>query len=142
MNPELVSITRKPLHGQGVAPGDHVTGYLACWVPRIGPTATLAFQHLHREAPDNLELVIDLPDLAARIGVGHKGGKNSPLQNAITRLYRFRFVGIEIPTEAQDHITIVVAEQIPLLTSRHCSELPPDLQRLEKKLAQQAFLPR
>jgi hypothetical protein len=70
------------------------------WLGLLGPSTTL----LIRRCADLLDsgggtARVNLYDLAAQLGIGHKGGRNSPLNRTLSRACRFsmaRFIGQQL----------------------------------------------
>lgn len=60
------------------------------WLGILGPSTTLVLR-VFADALDEHSGVahLDLGDVAAQIGVGHRGGRNSPLSRSIQRAIRF-----------------------------------------------------
>ncbi len=62
------------------------------WLPILGPSTVLFLRHcvtLLEEATTDGEVELDLSITAARLGLGHKGGRNSPLVRTVLRATRF-----------------------------------------------------
>lgn len=89
------------------------------WLPILGPTTTLLMRRLATgfdDAPDGY----DLPTLetAAALGLGNKGGRNSPFLRALARAAKFKILRLDLPEG------IAVRRRIPPLTRTQISRLP------------------
>jgi hypothetical protein len=62
-----------------------------CWTARLGCTSVALLRRLAAEFTDAEMVELDLPDLAAALGVRWADGKHSPLNHTIDRLVRFGF---------------------------------------------------
>jgi hypothetical protein len=92
------------------------------WVSIIGPTSTLLLRRLATGlelSPAGFE--IDCLALAHELGLGLRGGKNSPFWRAIDRTSRFN------ATQRQGRILMARTKLAPL-TLRQTEKLPPHLQ--------------
>ena len=60
------------------------------WLGILGPSTTLVLREFADALDENGGVAhLDLADIAAQIGVGHRGGRNSPLSRSIQRAIRF-----------------------------------------------------
>lgn len=60
------------------------------WLGILGPSTTLVLRVFADALDENGGVAhLDLADVAAQIGVGHRGGRNSPLSRSIQRAIRF-----------------------------------------------------
>lgn len=121
---EPVSLRIRPLDDPVIAELGHDprSSYVEqFWVSILGPSAVLLLRRvatqLDRE-PDGFE--IDMLDLAQELGLGFRGGKNSPLSRTIDRLCRF---GLALRTERD----VAIHRHVPPLTARQVDRLPPHL---------------
>ncbi|MEZ5243809.1 MAG: hypothetical protein R2707_01835 [Acidimicrobiales bacterium] len=110
---------------------DPRSGYVEqFWLGILGPSTIWLLRHCRHEldrSPNGF--VLDLGDAAGALGLGHNGGRNSPLARSIARACRFdaaRAVG-----EGQ----LDVRRRLPPLNRGQLARLPPLLQRRH-----QAFL--
>ncbi len=92
------------------------------WLGILGPSTTL----LLRTFADALEVgrgktTIDLEDLAARLGIGHRGGRNSALARSIQRACRFGAARTAGRTELD------VRHRLPPLNRAQIERLPAGL---------------
>jgi len=92
------------------------------WLAVLGPSTVWLLRrmadHLD-EAPEGFTL--ELAETARAIGVGNKGGRNSPFMRSIDRTCRFgaaRFVGAD---------TLAVRRKLPPLTRHQTQRLPDSL---------------
>lgn len=100
--------------------GEYVERY---WLGILGPTATWILRRLTVELsmrPDGF--VIDLSLFSAEVGIGLRGGRNSPFIKAIGRLCQFGL------TQIQPGGVLAVRSRVPTLGVRHLSRLPQHLQ--------------
>ena len=76
--------------------GDYVREW---YMARLGPTTTALLQMLARIGaafPPGQVVTVPAVDVASKLGVGFKGGTNSPLNKALTRLVKFSDVEYRI----------------------------------------------
>ena len=94
------------------------------WLGVLGPSTTLLLRHL-ADALDAGGGVahVDLIDVAARLGLGHRGGRNSPLARSIQRAIRF---GAARPAGGA---TLEVRHRLAPLNRSQIERLPADLQQ-------------
>lgn len=93
------------------------------WLGILGPSTTWLLRRLVFDleaSPDGFEL--SLTDTARCLGLGDKGGRNSPFMRALTRLVQFDM--------AQPHgpLVLAVRGKVPPLTRRQVMRLPSSLQ--------------
>ena len=93
------------------------------WLGVLGPSTTLLLRHL-AEALDLGGGVahVDLIDVAGRLGLGHRGGRNSPLARSIQRAIRF---GAARPSGST---TLEVRHRLAPLNRAQIERLPIELQ--------------
>lgn len=94
------------------------------WLGVIGPSTVLFLRHCAAEfdrTPAGFEL--DLAEVAATLGLGHKGGRNSPMARTIARACRFG-AARALSTEELE-----VRRRIPPLNLSQVSRLPPRIRR-------------
>lgn len=99
------------------------------WLGVMGPSTVLLLRHCAAEldgAPDGFDL--DLVEVAGALGVGHKGGRNSPLARSLGRACRFGAARALTSDQLQ------VRRRIPPLTRNQVTRLPPRLQREHEQL--------
>lgn len=92
------------------------------WLSVLGPSATLLLRRLGlglELEPDGYS--IDVAALSVELGLGTKGGKNSPLWRSVERICRFNAA-----IRNQDLLTVRVA--LPPLALRYVKRLPEELQ--------------
>jgi len=93
------------------------------WLGVLGPSTTLLLRHL----ADTLDAGsgsahVDLIDIAARLGLGHRGGRNSPLSGSMQRAVRFGAARSAGPN------TLEVRHRLAPLNRAQVERLPPALQ--------------
>lgn len=89
------------------------------WLPVLGPTATAMLQVLNEHLGHELRQVsVEPAYIAERLGVGHRGGTNSPLVKSIIRLAQFSLVDV-------DGTTLTVPSHMPALDTKACDRLSP-----------------
>lgn len=93
------------------------------WLGVLGPSTTWLLRRIAAgldDHPDGFEL--DLADCARRLGLGDRGGRNSPFVRALTRLVQFDL--------AQHHggDRLAVRRRVPPLNRRQVNRLPESLQ--------------
>lgn len=94
------------------------------WLGVLGPSTTWLMRRLAsglEESPAGFDL--DLAETARRLGLGDKGGRNSPFVRALSRCVQFEL--------AQMHgdDTLAVRRKLPPLNRRQVLRLPPTLQQ-------------
>ena len=103
-----------------------------CWLPVLGPTATLLYRRLGswvEHHPEGLE--VDLVDLSVSLGLGEGLGRNSLLARALGRLGRF-----EVASGRGDQLA--VRQALPPLPLRHQRRLSYTAMRLHEAFVRQA----
>jgi hypothetical protein len=94
------------------------------WLVLLGPSTVWLLRHLAERfdaEPGGYDL--DLGETATAIGVGNRGGRNSPFMRALDRTCRFgaaRFLGSEV---------LAVRQKLAPLSARQATRLPVRLQR-------------
>ncbi|MFP5257271.1 MAG: hypothetical protein ACLGI8_15635 [Acidimicrobiia bacterium] len=97
------------------------------WLGVLGPTATWLVRRLAERLeaePDGFEL--DLPALAAELGVGHRGGRQAPFLRTLERCARFGLL------EIRPH-AIRVRRRLPELSALQLDRLPPHLRQAHRQ---------
>ena len=75
------------------------------WLGILGPSTTLVLRVLADALDEHGGVAhLDLPDIAAQIGVGHRGGRNSPLSRSIQRAIRLGQPDPPAPTRSRSAI--------------------------------------
>ena len=100
------------------------------WLGILGPSTIWLLRHCRHEldrSPNGF--VLDLSDTAGALGLGHRGGRNSPLARSLARACRFGAARPVNPGELE------VRRRLPPLDRGQLARLPPLLQRRH-----QAFL--
>jgi hypothetical protein len=88
------------------------------WTPVLGPTSLMLLRRiagLLEAKPDGFPL--PLGPTAAALGIGHRGGANSPMTRTLTRLVTFGMAAIQGDAYA-------VRRTLPPLARRHVMRLP------------------
>jgi hypothetical protein len=94
------------------------------WLGVLGPSTIWLLRHCRHEldrAPGGF--VLDLGETAGALGLGHKGGRNSPLARSITRACRFG------AARAVNASQLEVRRRLAPLSRHQLSRLPPLLQQ-------------
>jgi hypothetical protein len=94
------------------------------WLGILGPSTIWLLRHCRHELDRSPSgFVLDLGDTAGALGLGHKGGRNSPLARSMARACRFSAARPVGPGELE------VRRRLPPLERGQLSRLPPLLQR-------------
>lgn len=96
----------------------------AFWLPVLGPSSILLLRLLAARlaaAPNGFTL--DLVDTAHMLGIGHRTGRNSPMQRTLERCCAF---GV---TRLDHGHQLLVRETLPTLGGRQVARLPATLQK-------------
>ena len=88
------------------------------WLPILGPSTTWLYRRLHIDAERTRAL--DLPELAAALGLSTATGANAPIQRTLQRLVLFGLA-------ARHGNQLAVRTTAPPLTQRHLDRLTPRL---------------
>jgi hypothetical protein len=88
------------------------------WLPTLGPSTTWLYRRLHIDAERTR--VIDLPELAAALGLSTATGANAPIQRTLQRLVRFGLA-------ARHGNQLAVRTSAPPLSHRQLDRLIPRL---------------
>jgi hypothetical protein len=94
------------------------------WLGVLGPTASWILRRLTAElrtSPGGFRL--DLEECAAEVGIGLRGGQNSPFIRALGRLCQFELA------QLQPGSVLAVRMHVPSLAKRHLVRLPQSLQK-------------
>ena len=103
-----------------------------CWLPVLGPTATLMYRRLGSWAEHNPDGVqVDLTDLSVSLGLGEGLGRNSLVARALGRLARF-----DVAAWRGDQLA--VRRALPPLPLRHQSRLSYTASMLHEQFVRQA----
>jgi len=93
------------------------------WLAILGPSTVLLMRRLAHELDDHPDgFVLDLVDTARSLGVGMRGGRQSPFMRTIDRVCRFGGARWQTP----DHLA--VRRKLPPLTRGQIVRLTPTLQ--------------
>ena len=95
-----------------------------CWLPRLGPSATLAYRRLAAtlaQRPDGFD--IDVAELAHSLGLGRGTGAQSPVSRTLRRLADFDLARFA------DERTFALRRRIPPLSRGQLRHLSAELQR-------------
>ncbi|MFT5204144.1 MAG: hypothetical protein ACI9C1_003551 [Candidatus Aldehydirespiratoraceae bacterium] len=94
------------------------------WLGILGPSTIWLLRHCRHELDRSpAGFVLDLPDAAGALGLGHKGGRNSALARSLARACRFE---VARPTGSGQ---LEVRRRLPALTRGQLGRLPPVIQR-------------
>jgi hypothetical protein len=98
----------------------------------LGPSTTWLLRHLVTtlEAAGDDGFVLELRETARRLGLGERGGRNSPLLRTMGRLLRFGLAQLEYESDAEDApvSAMAVRMRVPPLTRPQVARLPELLQ--------------
>lgn len=98
------------------------------WLGILGPSTVWWLRHCAYHLDSEPEgTVIDLHDAASQLGVGHRGGRNSPLSRAIDRSVRF---GAARPN---GDLQLAVRRRLPPLNQGQVRRLPVRVQRSHQR---------
>jgi hypothetical protein len=107
------------------------------WLSIIGPSATWLLRHIAAgfdAAPEGFEM--DLGETARALGLGDRGGRNSPFFRTLNRMVQFDLARIGGPAE------LLVMPKLPPLNRRQAARLSPALQGAhERWQAEQQAVP-
>jgi len=102
------------------SPEVHRAGFDLCseyvervWTSSLGCTAVALLRRLAAEFTDADIVTVDLPDLAASLGLKCASGKHSPLNHTIDRLVRFGFA-TWVGGELHVYTTVPPLGRVPL----------------------------
>jgi hypothetical protein len=93
------------------------------WLGVLGPSTTWLLRRLAaglEESPSGFQL--DMAETARRLGLGDKGGRNSPFVRALSRSVQFELA------QLQGDDILAVRRKLPPLNRRQVLRLPPTLQ--------------
>lgn len=93
------------------------------WLSLIGPSCTWLMRRMAAgfdASPDGFEMVVG--ETARAIGLGDRGGRNSPFLRTLNRLVQFDLARVSGPSE------LIVLRLLPPLTTRQVARLSPVLQ--------------
>ena len=93
------------------------------WLGTLGPTTTWFLRYCASELDGADGAAVELNEVAARLGIGHRGGANSPMNRAVVRACRFRAARPAGPG------TLEVRRRLPTLNHRQLQRLPAEAQR-------------
>lgn len=93
------------------------------WLATLGPSTTWFLRHCADQLDTTNAAVVHLDELAARLGIGHNGGANSPMARSVVRACRF---GAARPGGPG---TLEVRRFLPSLRPGQLRRLPESLQR-------------
>ncbi len=101
------------------------------WLPVLGPSTTWLLRRLAAMlelSPEGFDL--DLADTAHRLGLGHKGGRNSPFMRSLLRCVSFDVAQPRGPG------VLAVRRRLPPLNRRQVLRLPQSLQSSHQRWQQ------
>jgi hypothetical protein len=98
------------------------------WLGVIGPSCTWLLRRVaagFEAAPEGFDMVVG--EMARAIGLGDRGGRNSPFLRTLNRLIQFDLARVCGPSE------LVIMRRIPPLTARQAARLSPALQEAHER---------
>ncbi len=99
------------------------------WLGILGPSTVWLLRHCAHELDDSPDgFVLDLPLVASTLGLGHRGGRNSPLSRSLARAVRFGMA-----RETGDR-QLQVRRRLPHLSRGQLARLPTALQHRHQLL--------
>lgn len=93
------------------------------WLGTLGPSTTWFLRYCAGELDGTDGAAVELNEVAARLGIGHRGGASSPMNRAVVRACRFRAARPAGPG------TLAVRRRLPTLNRRQIQRLPAEAQR-------------
>ena len=93
------------------------------WLGTLGPSTTWFLRYCATELDGADGAAVELNEVAARLGIGHRGGTSSPMSRAVIRACRFRAARPAGPG------TLAVRRHLPTLNRRQLQRLPAAIQR-------------
>ena len=93
------------------------------WLGTLGPSTTWFLRYCATELDGADGAAVELNEVAARLGIGHRGGTSSPMSRAVIRACRFRAARPAGPG------TLAVRRRLPTLNRRQLQRLPAAIQR-------------
>jgi hypothetical protein len=102
------------------------------WLGVLGPSTTWLLRRIagaFDDAPEGFEL--PLSDTARALGLGDRGGRNSPFLRTVDRCIQFEMAQVTGPCE------LAVRRRLPPLSRRHLVRLGEDLQEEHRQLQEQ-----
>jgi hypothetical protein len=98
------------------------------WLGVLGPSTTWLLRKLAaRLEADPGGFDLDLEEMAARLGLGHRGGRNSPFMRSLGRCIDFELA------EPRGPAALAVRRRLPPLNRRQISRLPETLQQSHRR---------
>jgi hypothetical protein len=98
------------------------------WLGVIGPSCTWLLRRVaagFESAPEGFDMVVG--ETARAIGLGDRGGRNSPFLRTLNRLLQFDLARVCGPSE------LLIMRRIPPLTARQAARLSPTLQEAHER---------
>lgn len=89
-----------------------------CWTPILGPSSVLLLRRAAYLWRAQTPAQVDPQELAAQLGLGHRGGQRSPFARTIQRVVRFRFA------EWSDPTSLAVYSEVRPLRERELERVP------------------
>ena len=94
------------------------------WLAILGPSTVLLMRHLAHELDEHPEgFTLDLTDTARALGVGMRGGRQSPFMRTLDRVCRFGAARWQTPDR------LAVRRKLAPLTRSQLGRLTPSLQQ-------------
>src|SRR5271156_547750 len=101
------------------------------WLGVLGPSAAWLLRRIaaaYDAAPDGFEL--SLGETARALGLGDRGGRNSPFLRTVNRMIQFELAQVTGPTGAGE---LAVRRRLPPLSRRQIVRLSPDIQAAHER---------
>lgn len=93
------------------------------WLGTLGPSTTWFLRYCAAQLDGADGASVELNEVAARLGIGHRGGASSPMSRAVVRACRFRAARPAGPG------TLAVRRRLPTLNRRQIQRLSAEAQR-------------
>lgn len=93
------------------------------WLGTLGPSTTWFLRYCAAQLDGADGAAVELNEVAARLGIGHRGGTSSPMSRAVVRACRFRAARPAGPG------TLAVRRRLPTLNRRQIQRLSAEAQR-------------
>lgn len=105
------------------------------WLSVLGPSATFLLRRFALGLETRSDgYTVEMAELSIELGLGTKGGKNSPLWRSVERICRFN-------AATRNGDVLLVRTALPPLALRHLKRLPPELQQEhEQAVRKRAFV--
>jgi hypothetical protein len=122
----VIALADPVVEGRGHRPGSAYIEHV--WLSALGPASTWMWTRLARLAAARPSTLIDMPDLAASLGLGTELGPNSTISRTVVRVVWF-----DAARRAGD--TLVVRTALADLPARRVARLPASARLAHQHLA-------